>query len=514
MRTLLPLLTFVFLATPISGGVLKVADAQKFWVESGITKDMVSAQISNANCFTSNENLQACRSAISAAKSEIDNPDFQWVDNDFSSVVDQVDQLPLGDKSKEWMFGLLLNTYVRSFDAHGSVLPVAAFEAAIGKDADIHYGAGIKILATDAGVLVRAVTPNSPADSIGLKPFDLLISINGVQVGTGALGYKNTDMIKGHPGDVIDMVIERNGARQKLKLKIGVVAERNVEPEVIAFNGRKYAYIRFLQFKEESCDDLRAKIRALPKAVIGLILDFRDNPGGILEQGICVAGLFVGKKDIVGQKPVPLNFPLQTSYEPPQDNFISWSPSYRSASFPKMPLIILINQNSASAAEVVTGALQDYKQAWVVGDTSSGKGSVQNYEKLDPNFYIGYTTALFYRPNGTTNQLAGVKPNFPVPLRRQASPAERRAPREGDIYTNSLQPLEANMIWSESRPEADLLRHCVESTAVDLTASEMIIKKTGSEDYQKAYALGLFDCSIGSTAQHNSSHGKKVVLNK
>lgn len=514
--TLVLVLFPILFTAPISGGVLKVADVHKFWADSGITREMVRAAISNTNCFANSETTEACREAVADAKREINNPEIKFVEDDFDSVIDAVDTQLEPGKSKEWIFGLMLNAYVRSFDPHSSVAPRASFDVAVGPDADIHYGLGLQIMATDAGVFVRSVTANSPAEAAALKPFDRLLEVNGSPIRTGAQGYRDCDQIKGEKGDILTLKIQRKGVEKTVHVTIGVVADQNVNPEVVGFNSRKYAVIRLARFRENVCDDLKAKILNLPKSVSGVILDLRDNPGGLYEEGICVAGLFLGRKNIVGQKQIPVTYPLPIRPREESNDIIKWYPSYRAAAFPQLPLLVLINQNSASAAEIVAGALQDYERAWIVGDVSFGKGTVQNLEPMQgsDSFYQGYTTALFYRPNGSTNQRAGVTPDFPASLRRMARPEEKRGPREGDIYPNSFKPLDPQSQWTQVRPEAEGLKNCVNGNAVDLSANQMIISKTGSEDYQKAYALGVFDCSIGTIAQHNSSSSLKKIVSR
>jgi carboxyl-terminal processing protease len=505
---------FAVLALPINGGVLKVADTFKFWNESGITKDMVREQISNVKCFSDELRLSACRNALADAIKELDDANAQWVADDFDSVLDHIDQVPLSHGlSKQWLFGLMLNSFLRTYDGHAQFAPTAAYDTAFGPDAN---GVGVKLMATDNGVYIRSVVANSPAAHAGLKPFDILDSVNGDKVGKGLQGQVDSLELKGRPGDSLKVGVIRKGVSQVLEVTVGVVADLNIETENLAFNGRRYSVIRFNQFEEDSCEDLKVAIGKLPAKTAGLILDLRDNPGGVLDEGICIAGLFVGKKDIVGEKAVDVRIPFDVSYHPVVDGIIKWMPSYRTASFADLPLVILVNQNSASAAEFTAGALQDYKAAWVVGEKSFGKGSVQNIEKLpsDDRFYVGYTMALFYRPSGSTNQRQGVTPNFEIPMRRTFTAADRHVPRELDLYPNSLTPMDQPALWHETRPEAEALKLCVQNTAGDLTANEMIIKKTGSEDYQEAYALGLFDCTVGATAQHNASKNRKVAEKK
>lgn len=514
MRALV--LISLFLSIPLAGGVIKVADIPKFWAESGITADMVRAEISNAKCSTSPEYLEACRVGTAAARKILDNNGVPSVDDDFNSIIDHIDQLPPDVTNKELVLGQMFNCFLHSFDAHSTFMPQEVFDSLFGPDSDVHYGIGVRLMSTGVGVLIRSISMNTPASVAGLHVYDRIVSINGQEVGAGVIGYRNTELLKGKLGEVINLVIERGGFRLETQVSVGTVGDNNIESEIIAFNHKKYGFVHLAEFKQGSCSNLKARISRLEKQVTGLILDLRDNLGGRLDEGICIAGLFVGKKDIVGQKLVPLAIPLAVGYRPTLNDNVSWQASYRSADFHEMPLIVLINHMSASASEVVAGALQDYKQAWLVGERSFGKGSVQTIESFNENgnFQIGFTTALFFRPNGNTNQLAGVTPNFQVPQRRQAGPQERQFPREIDLYPNTIRPAEAAVEWRETRPEAVVLRNCVEGSADDLTASKMVTKKLGYEDYQKAYAIALLECSSASATQHNvSSTVKNAVSN-
>src|ERR1019366_4790114 len=121
------------------------ADMSKFWAESGITKEMLKTQISNARCFSSAEYLESCRAAITEAKRDVDTHNMVLVEDDFDSILDQIDQLPDGaPQPKEWIMGQMFNAQLRAFDPHATLLPAAAFDSLIGPDSDVHYGVGVR----------------------------------------------------------------------------------------------------------------------------------------------------------------------------------------------------------------------------------------------------------------------------------------------------------------------------------------------------------------------------------
>lgn len=509
MRTFL--LASLFIALPLSSQGVKVANLTLAWTESGMRVALLRERISNEKCATQAAYLAACREVVKVAKRYVDFGKVDFGEDDFDAFLNKVETFDYTKVSrpKEQIWGLMYNAFLRSFDAHGALVPASTFKALLHKESGARYGTGLRLSFTAAGVFVRDVTRFSPAGRQGLRVHDKILSVNGRPMGVGVAAYENRDLLSGSPGDTLKLVIERGTRKLAKSIKIGVVAERNVQTEVFAVGKTQYLVVRLLEFGKGSCDELKEEIQQVKAKYQGIILDLRENPGGIVEESVCIAALFVGRKNIVGQKKVAISIPIDVDYQPPNDDGIVWTAGDREAEFAKSPLTVLMSANSASSSEIVAGALQDYKAAWIVGDRSYGKGTVQSVLELrnQENFRIVFTTALFYRPNGASNQLVGVTPNFLVPARRQLLATEQSYLREQDLALNAIQPPEGDLGgWRETRPEVEALRRCVENSNSDLKVSEALMKKRNTEDYQLAYALALNSClakSRSNLSKHN-----------
>ena len=497
MRTLI--LASLFTVLPLTGGGVRVSNLTQYWTESGINRQMLASELTTEKCASSPAYLAACREAIAVAKRQVDFGKIDLSGDDFNAVLEKVDQFKFegARQPKEVVWAAMYNAFLQTFDSHAGILPTPAYDAMMSEENEVRYGTGMRVILTNAGVFVRSVTRFSPAARKGLRVHDRIVSVNGTPLGGGERAHEKMELLAGKVGDQLNLVIERKRRKIKYVLKIGVVSEPNVQTEILANGKNQYLLVRLLQFKQESCDKLREKIGLVKALYQGIILDLRDNTGGLVDQSVCIASLFVGRKDIVGQKKVPIRIPVDIGEHPEIDERIDWRAGIAPAVYDKVPLVVLINSVSSSASEIVAGALQDYKAAWIVGERSFGKGTVQNVEGLNDidDFKIIYTTALFYRPSGITNQLTGVTPNFDVPMRRQSLAEERKYPREAEIFKNSIKPPAGEQnSWRETRMEVDQHRRCVENSNSDLRASEVYMKNRGHEDYQAAYAMALLSC--------------------
>jgi carboxyl-terminal processing protease len=492
------------LSVPLAGGTLKPIEISRYWIESGMNKHILLEQISNAKCQSGPQYLESCKAAVEAARKQIENPVVLMTD-DFEGAIEQVDQSKGLRESKEQVFGEMYNAFLRAFDPHAFLYPREAVKSMLSAESGSHYGTGIRVVATGAGLMVRDVYRNSPARASGLQVNDRIIKINGADLKEGLDSRDGIEWIAGKPGETVRFTVERQGGRRELNVPIGVINDPIITHDSFKVGKDGYGYVALNQFRDESCVQLRAEIDSFGDKIKGLILDLRYNPGGELDQGVCIAGLFAGKKDIVGTRATPVRIPVQV-YSTNRSSTITWEKNFRDAAYEKMQLVVLIDAGSASASEIVSAALQDHKVAWIVGEHSFGKGTVQTVQDFaaNSNFKIGFTNAVFFRPSGQANQLVGVTPDFPVPFRRGASEAERRSPREDDLFQNALKSPDSAPAGREPRPEAEALRQCVETEGRDLYAMSIVKKKIGFDDYQRAYALALLDCT-NRPAQHNTS---------
>jgi carboxyl-terminal processing protease len=290
-------------------------------------------------------------------------------------------------------------------------------------------GLGIEISIKDGLLVVVAPMEGSPAERAGIKPGDTIVKIEGRFTKEFTL-VDAVKRLRGPKGSPIQISVLRKGASDLIDVTLvrDNIMVRSVRSRYL---GDSFAYLRLSQFMERSYDDMRdalVKIKAqAPNGELkGLILDMRNNPGGLLTQAIKVSDLFLDEGVIVytdgrveGQK--------QKFYARVEGT----EPNY--------PVVVLVNGGSASAAEIVSGALQDHGRALILGTQTFGKGSVQTIMPLENNGALTLTTALYYTKSGRSIQLTGVKPDILVEMPQPAEEVTKPhrsgqiEVREGDL---------------------------------------------------------------------------------
>ncbi len=263
------------------------------------------------------------------------------------------------------------------------------------------YGIGVTISARDGQPYVVSVLPDTPAEKAGLEPDDVIVSIDGVTRDKWDLDDV-VKRIRGEEGTTVKLGIMRKGHDGLLTFVIerARITVPNLEQRLI--DGR-IGYVRLYSFNEPAPDDVRAAITSLAdQGAKGFILDLRDNPGGLLTSSVDVVSLFV--KDGVAVSVEARDKRLTETYRVNGDTVTD------------APLVVLINENSASASEIVAGALQDYGRATLVGVKSFGKGSVQQIEQLSFGGAIKLTIAHYLTPKGRVIDKKGVMPDVVVEM--------------------------------------------------------------------------------------------------
>ncbi len=270
-------------------------------------------------------------------------------------------------------------------------------------------GLGIEVTMEHGAIKVITALVDTPAFKAGIKPGDFIIKIDETAV--QGLELKDAvNLMRGKPGSVIALTIIRMGAQKPLtfKLQREIIEVKSVKSELL---DKQYGYVRLTQFQATTDKDMEAAIASLKKQahgpLKGLILDLRNNPGGLLDSAIQISGAFLGKG--TKQHPEVIVF---TKGRLPGSEFTALSESNDILN--KAPLVVLINNGSASASEIVAGALKDNKRAIIIGTKSFGKGSVQTVLPLDDVRGIKLTTALYYTPSGTSIQAKGITPDIVV----------------------------------------------------------------------------------------------------
>jgi carboxyl-terminal processing protease len=262
-------------------------------------------------------------------------------------------------------------------------------------------GLGIEV-SMEAGV-VKVITPidDTPASKAGIKAGDYIVKIDNVQVQGKSLS-EAVDLMRGLVGTDIELTIRRRGVKKALNLKVTreIIEVQSVKSDLLENN---IGYIRLTSFNDNSSDQIKKQIKKLKKNenLKAFILDLRNNPGGLLSQAIKISDFFLQNGEIVSTK----------SRRKSENR--KWFARKGDITEGK-PLVVLINYGSASASEIVAGALKDHKRAIVLGENSYGKGSVQSIIPLKNKGAIRLTVSKYYLPSGKSISEVGVRPDIEV----------------------------------------------------------------------------------------------------
>jgi carboxyl-terminal processing protease len=308
---------------------------------------------------------------------------------------------------------------VASLDPHSAFLDRNAYRELREGTEGKFVGLGIEIGQSDEGY-IRIVAPieGSPAEKAGIKAGDLIARIDGAAVQDMPLDDAIKRM-RGEPQTKVVLSIIRKGVDQPFDLTIvrDEIVQKSVKGRIVAPG---YAWVRISQFQEPTVPDLARKLAALAREepnLKGLVLDLRNDPGGLLQSAIGVSAAFLPK----GAEIVSTNGQLEDSkarfYGRPEYYMLSRGNDPLEGLpelFKTIPMVVLVNTGSASASEIVAGALQDQRRAAIVGSPTFGKGSVQTIRPLAGETAVKLTTARYYTPSGRSIQARGILPDFPV----------------------------------------------------------------------------------------------------
>jgi carboxyl-terminal processing protease len=290
-------------------------------------------------------------------------------------------------------------------DPHSSFMDPEQFRI-LASDSEGRYGGvGVEIDARDGWLTVAAVFDGGPAARAGIKPGDRFLSIEGQSARDLPMDQAQERM-RGDPGTKVRVTLRRAGQPDALELELTreVIAVQAVEARVL---GDRSVFVRLKVFQETTAAELR---KALDQAVehtaalggvSGLVLDMRDNPGGLVSAAVLVADEFLSEGVIV-------------STRGRGDHLLREQRATAAGTRPAWPMVVLVNGYTASAAEIVAGALHDHKRAVIVGTRTFGKGSVQNVIELPDQSALKLTTALYYTPSGRSIQAHGIEPDVEI----------------------------------------------------------------------------------------------------
>lgn len=304
-----------------------------------------------------------------------------------------------------------------SLDPHSAYLTPDLFKELQTETQGKFGGLGIEITIRDGILTVVSPIEDTPADRAGIKAGDQIIKIEGEFTKDMTLG-KAVSKMRGLKGSKINISVRRKGVPRLLDFAIvrDIIRVRSVRDRTLE---EGFAYIRIAQFQERTKRDLQKALEKLSSdngEILGLVLDLRNNPGGLLTQAVRVTDLFLDSGLIVYTEG-RLDHQKQKYY------------SHKEGSWTEFPMVILVNGGSASASEIVAGAMQDHKRAIVLGTKTFGKGSVQTILPLDDRSAIRLTTARYFTPKGRSIQATGIVPDIVMenePRTQREEQAEQR----------------------------------------------------------------------------------------
>ena len=324
-----------------------------------------------------------------------------------SSFVDTVDDRELLENAIRGMLSGL--------DPHSAYLDVSAFQDLREGTSGQFGGLGIEVSMEDGFVKVVAPIDDTPAARGGVMAGDLIIRLDDTPVKGMSLN-EAVEIMRGEPGTPLMLTIMREGADQPIKIELvrDIIRVRSVRHEMLEPG---YGYVRITTFQSPTGAALREAVNALKEenngSLKGLILDMRNNPGGVLDAAVEVSDAFINKGTIVYTEG-RIADAKQRFHAKPGD-LINGA-----------PIVVLVNGGSASASEIVAGALQDHQRAVVIGSKTFGKGSVQTVMPLNNNTAVKLTTARYYTPSGRSIQAEGIAPDIVIDG-IQVTAAERSA---------------------------------------------------------------------------------------
>lgn len=331
---------------------------------------------------------------------------------------------------------------VSSLDPHSSYLDKIGYQELQEQTKGNFAGLGIEILQEDGFIKVLSSIENTPAFRADIRPGDLIICINDKLIHSMTLDNAVKQM-RGKPGTKVRLTIFRKTDHRTFSLTITrtIIKVQSVKMKILAPN---YAYLRITSFHEQTTPDLAAKLQDIARQqpyLKGLILDLRNNSGGLLQSAIGVAAAFLPSNSVIvstnGQIPDSKQIYRHTYENYRLPSFDTDPLKNLPLIFKTVPMIVLTNAYSASASEIVAGALQDQQRALIVGKTTFGKGSVQTVHPMVAATALRLTTAYYYTPSGRSIQNQGIQPDILVDQYVDGDPYDPLIMREVD-YSNHL----------------------------------------------------------------------------
>ena len=319
----------------------------------------------------------------------------------FSEVLDKINNEYVEEINQNKVMDAAINGVLQSLDSYSGYMSPEIFKEMQTETSGKFGGLGIEV-GMEAGV-VKVISPmdNSPAERVGVKAGDYIVKINDSQV-QGKTLSQAVELMRGPVGSKIEITVRRIGIKKAIIFNIirEIIEVKSVKSKIIDEN---VGYIRLTSFNENSSNQVKEKIKEFKKDknIEKYILDLRNNPGGLLTQAIKISDFFLDNGEIVSTKSRKIR--ENKKWFAKKGDLINGE-----------TLVVLINYGSASASEIVAGALQDHKRAILIGENSYGKGSVQSIIPLENNGAIRLTISKYYLPSGKSISDIGITPDIEI----------------------------------------------------------------------------------------------------
>jgi carboxyl-terminal processing protease len=404
--------------------------------------------------------------AATAALAQVDVDTYRELDQ-FMSVFERVRSEYVEQVDDKTLLRGAIDGMLASLDPHSSYLDARGFKQMMTTTEGEYGGLGLSVTMDDGAVKVIAATEDTPAHRAGIKAGDYLTHLDGKLIYGGTLD-EAVDQMKGPPGTSIKVTVVRPGRDKPFDVSItrAVINLKSVKWQV----KDRVGIIDGNNFDRNVTDATLAAMTAIDKSLggkpLGYLHELRSNPGGLLDQAIGLSDVFLERGEVASQRGRKKS-DIERFYARPGDAANG------------LPVIVLVDEGSASAAEIVAGALQEHHRAIVMGQRTFGKGSVQTLLPLSRETALRLTTARYYTPSGKSVQEGGIMPDLVVPQLSDPDVAERRVVRESDLRRHLINELKVDdkIVQNDNKPDPRF------------TATPEQLKKQGIEDFQLHYAL-------------------------